>query len=231
MSLLERAASEAGPIRVRQAAVLALAESTPAAEGVLARLLDRLLESSWPAQLRLELLEASAKALSPEVRDRVARYEASRKKDDPLSPWRECLEGGDPEPGHQLFWVRVHASCHQCHRIGEEGGTAGPALTGIGGRQSREYLLESLLFPSKAIAAGYETAALLLDNDAIETGRVVRESDAELVLQGPDGREKPIAKASIRKARRGQSAMPDDLGRLLSRRELRDLVEYLAGQK
>jgi hypothetical protein len=25
--------------------------------------------------------------------------------------------------------------------------------------------------------------------------------------------------------------MPDDLGRLLTRRELRDLVEYLAGQK
>jgi quinoprotein glucose dehydrogenase len=231
VALLERAAGEEGPLRVRQAALLALGESGPQADAVLVGLLDRLLAGSWPAPLRLELLEASAKRLSPEVRERAAKHEASRRKDDPLAPWRECLEGGDPQPGHQLFWVRVHASCHQCHRVGEEGGTAGPALTGIGGKQSREYLLESLIFPSKVIALGYETVAVLLDNGAVETGRVVRESDAELVLLGTEGREAAIPKARIKAARRGLSAMPDDLSRLLTKRELRDLVEYLAGLK
>jgi quinoprotein glucose dehydrogenase len=229
LEILERAATEEGPLRVRQAAVLALGESGPEADTAVARLLDRLLAGTWPAPLRLELLEISAKRGSPEVRGRFDRYEASRKSDDPLSRWRECLEGGDAGPGRQLFWVRVHASCHQCHRVGEEGGTAGPPLTGIGGKQTREYLLESLLFPSRAIAAGDETVALLLQSDAVETGRVVRESADEIVLLGPDGREKPIAKAKIKSARRGLSAMPDDIGRLLTRRELRDLVEYLAG--
>jgi quinoprotein glucose dehydrogenase len=230
-ALLERAALEEGPVGVRQAAVLALAESGPEAEPVLARLLDRLLAGEWPVPLRLELLEAAAKRVSPELRDRLARIEASRKKDDPLAPWRECLEGGDAAPGRQLFWFRVHASCNQCHRIGEEGGTAGPPLDGIGAKQSREYLLESLIFPGKAIAPGYELVAVLLQNDAVETGRVTRESDAELVLVGPDGQEKAIPKAKIKVARRGLSAMPDGLSRLLSRRELRDLVEYLAGLK
>jgi quinoprotein glucose dehydrogenase len=231
LALLERAATEDGPVRVRQAAVLALGESGPGADGAIARLLDRLLAGTWPAPLRLELIEVSTKRISPEVRGRLDRFEASRKSDDALAPWRECLEGGDAQPGHQLFWVRVHASCHQCHRIGEEGGTAGPPLTGIGGKQTREYLLESLLFPSRVIAAGYETVALLLENDAVETGRVVRESATELVVLGPDGKEKTIPKARIKAARRGLSAMPDDLGRLLTRRELRDLVEYLAGLK
>jgi quinoprotein glucose dehydrogenase len=231
VALLERAAAEEGPLRVRQAALLALAESPAEADAALSRLIDRLLAGAWPAALRLELLEAAARRPSPGLRERAAAFEAARKKDDPLSPWRECLEGGDAGRGRQLFWVRVHASCHQCHRIGDEGGTAGPALTGIGARQSREYLLESLLFPSKAIAPGYETVAVLLESEAVETGRVVRESDAELVLRGPDGQEKAIAKASIRKARRGLSAMPDDLAKLLTRRELRDLVEYLASQK
>lgn len=230
-ALLERTAAEEGPIRVRQAAVTGLGESGPEADGALVRLLDRLLAGTWPAPLRLELLEAAATRLSPEVRDRVARVEAFRKKEDPLWAWRECLEGGDVDPGHQVFWVKVHASCPQCHRIGAEGGTAGPSLTGIGARQSREALLESLLFPGKAIAPGYETAALLLDGDVVETGRVLRESDAEIVLLGPDGRERPVAKSRIRKARRGASAMPDDLQRLLTRRELRDLVEYLSSQK
>jgi quinoprotein glucose dehydrogenase len=231
VALLERAATEEGPIGVRQAALLALAESAPDADAALSRLMDRLLAGSWPAPLRLDLLEAAARRPSPALRERAGAFEAARKKDDPLAPWRECLEGGDAARGRQLFWVRVHASCHQCHRIGQEGGTAGPALTGIGGRQSREYLLESLLFPSKVIAPGYESVAVLLESGAIETGRVLRESDTELVLHGPDGREKVLAKAAIRKARRGLSAMPDDLGRLLTRRELRDLVEYLASQK
>src|SRR6185295_4051896 len=195
------------------------------------RLLDRLLAGTWPAPLRLELLEAAGRRASAELREKLATYEGSRKKDDPLSPWRECLEGGDAGPGRQLFWVRVHASCHQCHRIGEEGGTAGPALNGIGARQSREYLLESLIFPSKAIAPGYETVAVRLESDAVETGRVLRESAADLVILGPDGQEKAIPKSKIRAARRGLSAMPDDLSRLLTKRELRDLVEYLAGQK
>ncbi|HVE40960.1 MAG TPA: HEAT repeat domain-containing protein [Planctomycetota bacterium] len=231
VALLERAATDDGPLRVRQAALLALAESPAEADAALSRLMDRLLAGTWPAPLRLELLEAAARRASPGLRERAAAFEGARKKDDPLSPWRECLEGGDAGRGRQLFWVRVHASCHQCHRIGDEGGTAGPALTGIGARQSREVLLESLLFPSKAIAPGYETVAVLLENGAIETGRVLRESDADLVLREPDGREKTIAKASITKARRGLSAMPDDLGKLLTRRELRDLVEYLATQK
>jgi quinoprotein glucose dehydrogenase len=231
VALLERAATQEGPLRVRQAALRALGESAAEADAVLARLLDRLLSDAWPSPLRLELLEAAGRRSSPEVRDRAAKFEAARKKDDPLSPWRECLEGGDPVPGRYLFWVRVHASCHQCHRIGDEGGTAGPPLTGVGSRLSREQLLESLIFPSKTIAAGYETVAVLLETDAVETGRVVRESDAELVLLGPDGRERAIPKKSIKKARRGLSAMPDDIGRLLTRRELRDLVEYLSEQK
>jgi len=231
VALLERAATDEGPLRVRQAALLALAESGSDADPVLVRLLDRLLEDRWPAPLRLELLEASTGRSAPEIRGRLAKVEAARKKEDPLAPWRDCLEGGDSDPGRRLFWVRVHASCHQCHRIGDEGGTTGPPLTGVGARLSREALLESLIFPSKSIAAGYETVAVRLDSDAVETGRVVRESASELVLLGPDGVEKAIPKARIRAARRGLSAMPDDLSRLLTKRELRDLVQDLAEQR
>jgi putative heme-binding domain-containing protein len=113
--------------------------------------------------------------------------------------------------------------------VGAEGGTAGPALTGIGAKKTRRELLEAMLFPSKTIAPGYESAALLLSDGGVETGVVARETEAELVLRGPDGAEKAVAKSRIQNAKRGLSAMPDDLGRLLTTRELRDLVEYLAG--
>src|SRR6185369_5986600 len=70
LALLERAAGEEGPIRVRQAALLALGELGPEADAAIARLQDRLLAGSWPAPLRLELLEISARRVSPEVRGR-----------------------------------------------------------------------------------------------------------------------------------------------------------------
>ncbi len=228
VALLEQAAREGAP-GIRQAALLALGDCGSEADAVFGRLLDLRLAGDWPAAAGLELIETSAKRLDPGVRERLAKIEAARSRDDALAAWEDSLEGGDPQKGSQLFWVRAHASCKQCHVVGAEGGTAGPALTGIGARKSRRELLEAMLLPSKTITPGFESVALLLDSEAVETGVVLRESAAELVLRGADGAEQTVPKARIKSARRGLSAMPDDLGRLLTKRELRDLVAYLAG--
>ncbi len=231
-ALLEKAATEEGPASVRQAAVLALSEGEAGeADAALERLLDRLLAGTWPAPLQLELLEASAKRLAPGVRERAARHEASQKEKGPLSPWRESLEGGDPEPGKQLFFVRVHASCSRCHKVGDEGGTAGPPLTTIGAQRTREQLLESMVFPSREISPGYEHVLILTEGGAVEAGRVLKETESEIEVLGPDGLAKAIPKGRIKQAKRGLSAMPDDLARLLTKRELRDLVEFMARLK
>jgi hypothetical protein len=46
-----------------------------------------------------------------------------------------------------------------------------------------------------------------------------------------DGKVVAVPLSSIRSRERGPSAMPADLIRFLSDRDLRDLVEYLAGLK
>jgi quinoprotein glucose dehydrogenase len=228
LELLEKEASEGSPA-LRQAAVAALGACGPDADAVFVRLLDLRIAGTWPAAAGLELLEAASKRLDAGVRERLARIEAGRPKDDRLAAWSEVLEGGDAAKGRPLFWVRAHASCKQCHSVGKEGGTAGPPLDGVGARLDRRRLLESLLFPSAVIAPGFESVALLLESGAVETGVVVREDADGIVLRQPDGSEKTIQKVQVKSARRGLSAMPDDLGRLLTKRELRDLVEYLAG--
>jgi quinoprotein glucose dehydrogenase len=56
-------------------------------------------------------------------------------------------------------------------------------------------------------------------------------SDKEYVLVDAENKVKSYPRASVEAERPDKSAMPDDLHKKLSRRELRDLVEFLAGRK
>lgn len=75
---------------------------------------------------------------------------------------------GDAKAGREVFQSKATA-CNKCHKLGEEGGDVGPELTAIGGSQSAEYILESLIQPSEVIVKGYKQMIVLL-----ETGLDVR---------------------------------------------------------
>jgi len=217
---LEKILAASDSVAVRQAAVLALGEL--GADSVLGSLFDQ----GVPPSLELELLEAAARR--PPLKPRLAAFDAARRKDDPLSPYRESLEGGDGEAGRRIFFERTDVQCVRCHGVGDQGGQVGPPLTKIGGEKPREYLLESILFPNKQIAEGWGQVAVQLNNDAIEIGRIAKESDGFLMLVLPDGTRKAIAKSDIKARKAALSAMPEDLAKSLSKRDLRDLVAYLS---
>lgn len=227
--LLERMALE-GPILVRQAAIASLG-SLPGPEGerILRSLVDALMEGNLPAALVLDVLDAASK--KPGFKESLKRYDATRKKEDSLHAWRETLEGGDAEVGRRDFFDRPDASCSKCHTVQGRGGIVGPDLSKIGGQKSREYLLESILFPNKEIAQGYAQVVLQLQNDSVETGRIEKETSKELHLILPDGTRKSIAISDVKARKVGLSAMPEDAAKALSKRDLRDLVEFLAGLK
>jgi quinoprotein glucose dehydrogenase len=107
--------------------------------------------------------------------------------------------------------------------------TVGPALDGLGNQRSREQLLDSMLFPNRAIAPGFENVLLTLKSGAQHGGVVKSEDDLELRLESPEEGPLRIAKADLVSRQRGLSAMPEGLSELLTKRELRDLVEFLAG--
>ena len=107
----------------------------------------------------------------------------------------------------------------------------GPALTKIAEQKTREYLLESILTPNKQIAEGWGQTAFQLQNDSVEVGRIEKESESALTLILPDGQRKAIAKGDIKARKAALSSMPEDIAKSLSRRDLRDLVEFLSGLK
>ncbi len=56
----------------------------------------------------------------------------------------------------------------RCHKVNGIGGEVGPDLTGIGKKQQRDYLLESIVDPNKQIAKGYETVVITLTNGQVK---------------------------------------------------------------
>ena len=62
-------------------------------------------------------------------------------------------------------------------------------------------------------------------------GLIKSETAAELELNSPEDGLLKLKKADIAERRRGLSAMPEELVTILTHRELRDLIEFLASEK
>ena len=219
-----------GPLVERQAALGALATMPlPEVNAMLTEWMTRLAEGKVPPTLQLDVLAAAGSRDDDALRRQVASYEAARPPSDPLAAYRETLAGGDAQRGRKVFFERAEVSCVRCHRIQGTGGQVGPDLSKIGQEKTRDYLLEALVTPSKAIAKGFDSVTLVLDDGRVVSG-VLRSEDAEKVqLVMVDGAVMNVAKDKIEERAAGKSAMPEDVVQKLSKQDVRDLVEYLAG--
>ena len=229
-------ALENGSLTEKQNALAALAAVDDAgAAKLLSAWLDKLLAGQVAKELQLDVLEAVGKSqsllTSAATKEKLARFEASRDAKDALAKWRECLQGGNAEEGKRVFIERQDAACFRCHKISGEGGEVGPELTGVGQKQTREYLLESMLYPNKSIAPGFETVIVSLKNGTSIAGLVKSETTTELVINSPEDGLITVKKADITARDRGLSAMPEEMGNILSKSDLRNLIEFLSTLK
>lgn len=122
--------------------------------------------------------------------------------------------------------------CQQCHRVANQGGGAGPDLTGIAKRLKPAELLESILLPSKKVAPEYASTILVTEDGRIVQGRIERETDTEIVLRTADSFAEPITVAKSEVEERQltkQSIMPSGLLNSLEQEEILDLLAYLLG--
>jgi quinoprotein glucose dehydrogenase len=202
-----------------------------AADAMFIPWLDRLQTGKLDPALQLDILEAAAKRNDAGIKAALARYEASRPKNDDLAPYREVLYGGDAAAGKKLFFERADLACQRCHKINGEGGEVGPDLSHVGGKNPREYILESILFPNKKIAPGFESVLVKLKDGPAYAGIVKNENETTLEINSPEDGLVKVDKAKIESRTPGLSPMPVDIAATVSKRDLRDLVEFLASQK
>jgi quinoprotein glucose dehydrogenase len=138
---------------------------------------------------------------------------------------------GDADNGRRIFFYKQETACLRCHKVNGEGGEVGPEMKGIGTRQKRDYLLESIVDPHKQIAKGYESVLLVLNNGQTRTGVLKGEDAKEIRLMTAEDKLVTVAKDDIDERHPGKSAMPEDVIMKLSKSELRDVVEFLVGLK
>ena len=134
---------------------------------------------------------------------------------------------GDPARGEQVY-RRKDLTCQKCHAIAGAGGQVGPGLESIGASAQPDYLVDSILQPSKQVKEGYHATAVATDDGRIYTGIKLRQTDTELVLRDAEDREVSIPASSIAEQKMAGSIMPAGLADELTRPELVDLVRFLA---
>ena len=140
----------------------------------------------------------------------------------------EVKASGDPARG-ELVYRRASQQCQACHAIGAVGGIVGPDLVSIGASAPVDYIIESLLEPSKKIKEGYATTMLSTKDGGIHSGFLVRQDDREVILRDAAGNVESIPANTVAKQESiPVSLMPPGLTATLRRDEFIDLVRFLS---
>ncbi len=179
----------------------------------------------------LNVIEAAEGRASGAAIEALNAFEQQATQADSLAAYRDCEIGGNAEKGSELFFNKTELSCVRCHKVDGKGGEVGPDLTVIGKAKDSRYLLQSIVDPDAKIAENFETAVLLTEDGQILTGIVRKESPTEIELIDAEAKIIKVDPEDIVTRKKGKSAMPVDLLKSLSRRELRDLVAYLVSLK
>jgi putative heme-binding domain-containing protein len=205
---------------------------SPESRQVLQGYVDQLEAGTLPVDLHVDLLEAVQTDGSESLAKDLETYRTAKKADTLVQAFAEALsKGGDFRRGQRVVTDNPAAECTRCHTIRGRGSDVGPDLSRIGSTLTRPQLVESLLAPNARIAPGYGVVSVTLKNGDKADGTLRGETDTEVVLlTGTPPVERRIAKADIASRTDPVSAMPP-LGLILKPREVRDLVEFLAGMR
>ena len=151
----------------------------------------------------------------------------SLSKDEMITMIERVNMHGNAKRGESVY-RRENLQCVACHAIGEVGGVIGPNLVSIGASAPVDYLIESLLEPSKKIKEGYHTNLVTLKNGDSFAGGILSETDSELVIRDLTGKHNRIAKADIgSQIISPVSLMPVGLTTQLREDEFVDLVRFM----
>lgn len=220
-----------GSVVERQAALRALANlEGDAGRDALQTATELFTSDQFPVECSLDLIQCLRQRDMTQLLARVDEHREVGDGEPVARRFAELLKGGDAEAGKRVFFEKTEVSCVRCHAIGDIGGAVGPALSDVGSKKNRDYLLEAIMEPNRTIAEGFQTV-IVLDLDGVtHTGIVKFEDEEVLELMNAEGGIDRINKEDIDARRTGLSSMPADLKDKMSPEEIRDLVEFLSLQ-
>ncbi len=180
--------------------------------------------SNIPWNYTSRLMNNSHPEIRQEARSLLAGDELPR--EELFEKYRPALEGtGDLTNGKAMYEL----VCSTCHQIaGDDGLDFGPDLAPIRNR-SKVAILNDLLFPNLAIADGYGTWEINLENHQEPViGVISEELNEAIVVKDATGKETIISRSEIASLKPlSVSAMPAGLENQITVEQMRDLIEYI----
>jgi putative heme-binding domain-containing protein len=126
----------------------------------------------------------------------------------------------------RLAFDSMPANCFVCHATQPGELRMGPSLAGIG-RLPAQYLVESILQPSRVIKTGFQTE-LIETSDGRALSGLVEVRGEQLIVHAASGQREIVPLSGItRRAASPISPMPDGYETILSLAELADLTAFL----
>jgi quinoprotein glucose dehydrogenase len=184
-------------------------------------------DNKLPQNLQLDLGEAIDSTKSSAL---IAKLAPLRKQGATAADYQDALFGGNAQVGRRYFMTSSAAECVRCHSIGGQGGEVGPNLSNIGSVLTREQIVQALIEPSARLSPGFGMVMLTLKDGTSAAGILAQENEHELVLKTSEAEPLKIAVSRIAKRENVPSSMPP-MGNIMSKREIRDVVEFLSNLK
>jgi putative membrane-bound dehydrogenase-like protein len=220
-----------GSVGEQQRALASLGQmQTTTGREMLTRLVDQLTQGKIAPDIQLDVAEAARATRHAPLIARLDSLERSRARGAPRVAYADVLHGGDAGRGRRVVMEGASAQCTKCHNFSTgPGANVGPPLREVASRLTREQLLESLIDPSARIAPGFGAVQVTLKNGQGVFGTLREETNAYIVVDAGTAPRR-IMKTDIARRTNGPSAMPP-MGSVLTRREIRDVIEYLSTLK
>ena len=134
----------------------------------------------------------------------------------------------DPLAGQRVFHHARLGTCSHCHRHNGRGNVVGPDLSSLDKRATREWLLTSILDPSREMAPEFQPRTLVLKDGRTFTGIRLRSYTREQIRDA-HGQTRTFDKGEVETITDSKvSFMPNGLVDRLTNRELRDLLVFLS---
>lgn len=134
---------------------------------------------------------------------------------------------GNPEAGRRLFFGK--AGCAKCHMVDGKGGFIAADLSGFGGTHSPDAIRRAIVEPNATLDRRTQVATVTAKSGKTYTGIARNEDNFSIQLQTPDGAFHLFEKSDIASLHyEPRTLMPDSYGATLGKKEVDNLVSYLA---
>ena len=182
--------------------------------------------------------------IQPQVEERILlnisprqkkEYEAITAQLEPISRERQALIATrilafttlTEKPPLDSGKIVFKQNCAACHSIGNEGGSIGPQLDGVG-KWGFRALSEKIIDPNRNVSEAFRNYTITMKDGKVMSGLFRREEGEVIVFADITGKEFSVPKNEIAEQKISKfTLMPDHFGNVLSQEEFNALLEYL----